>query len=152
TNGTYKATFTPSTAGSASTLTTSVQGVTLAAKPSITVTPGAVNGVNSTASFGVPIVALGNVDTVTIVVRDAAGNPISGLTNSAFAFALAGGTSAGTFGTVTETAVKGCYTANFTSTKIGTTSTLTATVSGVALANHAPITVTIGPSGTIATT
>ena len=56
------------------------------------------------------------------------------MTSSAFSLALAGGTSAGTFGAVAATTTPGMYTATFTGTTAGTASTLTATVSGVALA------------------
>ena len=72
-------------------------------------------------------------DLLTIVVKDTTGNAVSGLASSAFSFSPAGGTSAGTFGTVTATATPGTYTATFTGTTAGTASTLTATVSGVTL-------------------
>src|SRR5207237_3724387 len=64
--------------------------------------------------------------------------------NSALPFRHSGGTSAGTFGAVTETATKGTYTTAFTGTTIGTVSTLTITVSGVALTSKPTVTVTLG--------
>jgi hypothetical protein len=152
TAGTYTTTFTGTTAGTVSALTATVNGVALTAQPSITVTAGAPSAANSTASFATSQVVSGSTDTLTLVVKDAAGNVISGLTNSAFAFSLAGGTSAGTFGTVTETATKGTYTTVFTGTTAGTTSTLTATVNGVILNTKPTVQVLAnGVSGTNST-
>jgi hypothetical protein len=153
TKGTYTATFTGTTAGTASTLTVTVGGTALTTKPTITVTPGAVSSGNSTASFASSTVASGGTDTLTVVVKDAAGNAITGLTNSAFAFALSGGTSAGTFAAVIESATKGTYTTTFTANSTaGTLSTLTVTVSGVVLTTKPTVQVTAGGiSGTNST-
>jgi hypothetical protein len=145
TPGTYTAVFTGSTAGTASTLTVTVSGVTLAAQPTITVTPGAVSRATSTAGFAGPTVISGNTDLLTLVIKDAAGNAISGLAGSAFGLSLSGGASAGTFGAVTATATPGTYTAVFTGSTAGTASTLTVTISGVTLT--AQPTVTVTPSG-----
>jgi hypothetical protein len=144
TPGTYTAVFTGTTAGTASTLTVTVSGVTVTTQPTVTVTPGAVSGMNSTASFATPTVATGNTDTVTIVVKDAAGNAITGLMNGAFGLHLSGGTSAGTFGMVSATATPGTYTATFTGTMVGTASTLTTTVNGVVLSTKPTVQVTAG--------
>jgi hypothetical protein len=144
TPGTYTAVFTATTAGTASTLTTTVSGVTLTTKPTVTVTAGAVSGSNSTASFATPTVASGNTDTVTLVVKDAAGNAITGLANGAFGLNLSAGTSAGTFGPVSATATPGTYTATFTPTAVGTASTLTATVNGVVLTTKPTVQVIAG--------
>jgi hypothetical protein len=152
TKGTYTATCTGTTAGTASSLTVTVSGVALNTKPTITVTTGAISSALSTVAFASATVAAGGADVVTVVLKDSAGNPITGLGNGAFSFALSGGTSAGTFGAVTESATKGTYTAIFTGTTLGTASTLTTTVSGVTLATKPPVTVLGGPSGTIATT
>jgi hypothetical protein len=81
---------------------------------------------------------------MTIVVRDAAGNMISGLNNSAFSFTMSGGSSDGTLGDVTETTTKGRYTVTFTGTTAGTACTLTATVKGVALSTKPTIRVMAG--------
>jgi hypothetical protein len=142
TKGTYTALFTGTTAGTASTLTATVSGVILTTKPTVRVTAGAVSGTRSTDSFASSTVALGKTDTLTIVVKDAYGNAVSGLGNSAFGFTLSGGTSAGTFGTVTETATKGTYIVIFTPTKAGTADTLVLTVNGIALTARPKITVT----------
>jgi hypothetical protein len=133
THGTYTVAFTGTTAGTASTLTVNVAGVTLTARPTVTVVAGSVSGTTSTVRLATPTVAAGGTDTVTVVVKDGAGNPIGGLSGSAFSFSLSGGTSAGTFGTVTATSTPGTYTATFTGTTAGTAGTLIATVSGVSL-------------------
>jgi hypothetical protein len=106
-----------------------------------TYTSQTVSAGNSSASFATSSVVSGNNDTLTIVVKDTTNAVISGLGNSAFAFSLSGGTSAGTFGTVTESSTKGTYTTAFTGTTIGTASTVTITVSGVALTGQPTITV-----------
>src|SRR5262249_24408309 len=111
TPGTYTTTFTGITAGTPSTLTVTVAGVTLTMQPTVAVTPGPVSATNSSVTFTSPTVASGTTDTVTVVVRDAAGNPISGLGGGAFGLSLAGGTSSGSFGPVSETTTPGTYTA-----------------------------------------
>jgi hypothetical protein len=152
TAGTYTATFTGTTAGMASTLTITVNGVTLTTHPTVTVTPGPVSATVSTAGFAAANVAPGLTDALTIVVKDAAGNAITGLASSAFGLALSVGTSAGTFSAVTAAATPGTYTATFTATTAGTTSTLAVTVNSVSLAtrptiavNTNPPTATVGP-------
>jgi hypothetical protein len=145
TPGTYTALFTATTAGTASTLTATVSGVTLASAPTVQVSAGGISGANSTVTFASPTVVSGTTDVLTIVARDSTGNPVSGLASSAFGFKLSGGASAGTFGAVTATATAGTYTAVFTGTTAGTVTTLTATVSGVALTSQTTVTVTAGP-------
>jgi hypothetical protein len=101
-----------------------------------------INGSNSTANLAVAIVALGIPDTLTINVVDTAGNAVGGLASSAFGMALAGGSSTGTFGAVTETTTRGTYTASFTGTTAGTAESLTVSVNGITLGSHPSITVT----------
>jgi hypothetical protein len=149
TAGTYTATFTGITAGTASTLTVTVNSVALSTKPTVTVTVGSVSGSTSTVGFVSPSVASGSTDLLTIAVKDAAGNAITGLAISAFGFSLASGASAGTFGTVTETSTKGPYTANFTGTTAGTASTLTTTVNGVKLTGKPTVQVAAGPASSV---
>ncbi len=112
-----------------------------------------VSGGNSTASFASPSVVSGATDVLTIVVKDTNDTAFSGLTSNAFAFNVAGGASAGTFGPVSEVATAGTYSVIFTGVTAGTASTVTVTVNGVALSTLPAITVTpvfslIGPSGT----
>jgi hypothetical protein len=149
TPGSYTATFTGALAGTASTLTASVTGVALTGKPAVTVTVGAVSPITSTASFTAPTVAPGGTDHLTVVVRDQGGNAVTGLAGSAFALALSGGTSTGTFGPVIQTATPGTYTAVFTALTAGT---LTLTVGGVTLASHPAVQVTTGAAGGVGPT
>jgi Domain of unknown function (DUF4214)/IPT/TIG domain len=92
-----------------------------------------ISATNSADSFATPTVVSGATDLFTIVVRNSAGNPVSGLPGSAFSLMLSGGTSAGLFSAVTETATKGTYTATYTGITAGSASAVTATVSGVTL-------------------
>jgi hypothetical protein len=136
TKGTYSVAFTGSKAGTPSTVMVSVNAIVLATIPTISVTAGAVSGTRSTAQFASPTVAVGSTDLVTLVIEDAVGNVISGLDSSAFALSLSGGTSAGTFTDVTETATRGVYTALFTATTAGTLSSLTTVVNGVTVSSR----------------
>jgi len=111
-----------------------------------------ISGSNSTDSFASPTVGAGNTDTLTIVVKDTTGNPVGGLSSSAFAFNLAGGGSAGVFGTVAPTATKGTYQATFTGATAGTASTLTVTVGGVTLTTKPAITVNPAAAASFALT
>jgi hypothetical protein len=147
TTDTYTATFTGILAGSASTLTLKINSVALAEQPKVTVTPGGVSAGKSTVGFASPTVAAGNSDTVTIFVADAAGNAITDLTNGDFVFSLAGGTSTGTFGSVSETATHGTYTATFTGSISGTVDTLSLKVNGVPLNTQPQVSVTPSPIG-----
>ena len=142
----YTVTFIGSTAGTTSTLTVTVGGVQLSAPQTVQVTPIAVSGANSTVSFASSSVLTGGTDVVTIGVKDAAGNAITRLPNSDFVFRLAGGTSAGSFGAVTETATPGTYTTTFTGTGAGTASTLTLAVDLVSLSAHPAVTVNVPPT------
>ena len=144
TAGTYTATCTGGLAGSTRTLNVSVGGVTLSGQPTITVNASTVNDATAIASFDTRTVAVGGDDLLTIQVKDAAGNPITGLTSSAFGFALSGGTSNGAFSTVSATATAGTYTATFTAAQSGSASTLFVTVAGVTPASRPTITVTPG--------
>ena len=146
TPGTYTVVFTGTTAGTASTLTAKVSGVTLNTKPTVHVVAGAVSGAKSSISFATATVASGSTDVITIAVKDNDGNAISGLASSAFSFVLAGGTSAGTFGTVSATTTPGIYTVVFTGTTAGTASTLTAKVNGVTLTMKPTVQVIAGGS------
>src|SRR5438132_1307944 len=74
-----------------------------------------------------------HTDLLTLSVYDAADHAIIAPSPTRRSSDLSGGTSAGTFGTVTASATAGTYTAIFTGTTAGTVSTLTATVSGVIL-------------------
>ena len=104
-----------------------------------------ISGAASSASFASPTVAAGQGDVLTIVVKDGSGQPVTGFGSAAFSFTLAGGTSAGTFGTVSETSTQGTYTVTFAGTTAGTADTLTVKVGGVALAG---VSLTVTPAAT----
>jgi adhesin/invasin len=142
TPGNYVATFTGVLAGTATTLEVKVGGVQLVTQPSVQVTPGSVSAVKSIASFATPTVKLGNTDTLTITVKDANGNTITGLGDSDFFLGLFGGTSSGLFGTVTETQTPGTYTVVFTGGFAGTATTLSIKVGNVLLIKKLKLTVT----------
>src|SRR6185312_2722463 len=144
TPGTYTAQFTGSLAGAAATLSATVGAVSIAAQPTVQVTPGPVSASNSSIHFATSSDVSGSTDLTTIVVADAAGNAITGLASSAFTLALAGGSSTGSFGTVTETGTPGTYTTNFTGNLAGTASSLTAKVNGVTLTTQPTVQVTPG--------
>jgi hypothetical protein len=133
TPGTYTVVFTGTTAGTASTLTAKVSGVTLNTKPTVQVVSGAISGAKSAITFATPTVSTGSTDVFTITVKNNKGNPITGLAGSAFSFRLAGGKSAGKFGSVSATTTPGTYTVVFTGTRAGTASRLTAKVRGIRL-------------------
>jgi hypothetical protein len=100
-----------------------------------------ISGANSTDSFATSTVVAGSGDVLTIVLKNTTGNPVSGVSASAFTLSLSGGASAGTFGAVTETATKGTYTATFSGITAGTASTLAVSVGGIALATTPGVTV-----------
>jgi hypothetical protein len=113
-------------------------------KPTIQVTPGAVNSVKSIASVASTALASGKTDLITISVKDANNNVVKGLTENDFALSFAGGKSTGTFGTVTETSTPGTYTVLLTGVTAGTASTLTVKVRGVLLATEPKVSVKAG--------
>jgi hypothetical protein len=144
TPGTYTAAYTGLIAGTADTLTLKVSGVSVSSQPTVAVTPGSVSGTKSTAGFAATSVTSGGTDKLTLVVKDAGGNVVTGLPSSAFSFAFASGSSKGTFGTVTETTTHGTYTVVFTGTTAGTTSSVAVTIEGVPLAVDPSVTVKNG--------
>ncbi|HEX4610580.1 MAG TPA: FG-GAP-like repeat-containing protein, partial [Urbifossiella sp.] len=145
TPGTYTAVFTGAVAGSPSSLTVTVSGVQLSTQPAVSVTSGPVSGSSTTAVFATPSVLTGVTDVLTVVVRDGAGNPITGLQPGTFSFSTATGSSTYTIGSLTETSTPGTYTAPFTGLTAGTTDTLTVHVSGVLLTAQPAIQVTSPP-------
>jgi hypothetical protein len=152
TAGTYVCTFTGTIAGTAQTLSASINGVGLIAKPTISVVAGAVSSTKSTIQIASASVTAGTALTVTIVLKDAAGNAVSGIANSLFNLNLTGGVSTGTFGPVTESAVKGTYTTSLTGAKSGTASALVAVVAGVTLVAPTSVTVVTGPVSSVRST
>lgn len=136
-NGSYTATFTAQTAGAATTIGATVNGVAVStALPTITVRPGAPSVATSTVTVSGTTIAVGQSATLALRVRDAAGNALTtgGL---AVQFTATGGTSVGTIGPVTDNG-DGSYTALFTATAAGTPLTIGATIGGVAVTSTLP--------------
>src|SRR5205814_2132090 len=109
-DGTYTATFTGSTAGTARTVTATIGGSAVTtALPKITVTPGPASLSQSVVSVIPSSIKAGSTASVTLTARDADGNQeTSG--GLVIAFGLGAGSSSGTFGPVTDHG-DGTYTA-----------------------------------------
>jgi adhesin/invasin len=136
-DGTYTATFTGLTAGSA-TVTASVGGNTLTSTaPILTVIPGAISAAESTIAVSATSLAVGGSTTITLTARDAAGNLISRGGDSVIFSASSG---AGSISGVTDKG-NGRYTATFFGSSAGNV-TIIAQVNGQTLA-QAPPTVTV---------
>ena len=74
-----------------------------------------------------------------VLSQDAQGNLVYGLASTAFAFQLLGGTSKGSFGTVTPTATLGIYSVEFKGVTAGTSSSLAVQIDGVSLSTELAI-------------
>lgn len=121
-NGTYDAVLTTSTIGTA-TVTAKLGGSDLTNSATVTVTTGGASATTTTLSVNASSLQPSQTATITVVVKDASGNVISGATPSSIVLA----TSIGTIGTVSCTS--GTCTATYTAGTIGTAS-ITAKISG----------------------
>lgn len=130
-NGTFETKFSGSIAGSPTTVTATLNGKPISKSLQLTVKPGLAAVSRSEVSVSPGTLAVGTSATVTLTTRDAAGNA-SQKGGFAVAFSLTGGTSAGTFGTVTDNG-NGKYTTTFTATTAGTPATIRATLNNVAV-------------------
>jgi adhesin/invasin len=143
-NGAYTATFTGTTAGTATTITAGIGGSAItSALPTIKVTPGAVSLARSLVSISPSSIQSGNTATVTLTARDANGNQESG-GGLTITFGLGAGSSSGTFSSVTDNG-NGTYTATFTGALAGTATTITAGIGGNAVTSALP-TITVTPA------
>jgi adhesin/invasin len=142
TPGTYTVLLAGVLAGTASTLTVRVDGVLLSNQPKVTVKAGAVSGAKSAFHLASPTVAPSKTDALTITLKDAAGNAVSGLLNSSFRFTLSDGTSTGTFGTVTATSTPGVYTVAFKGGAAGSASELSVEADDITIETDPTIQVT----------
>src|SRR6202044_3856156 len=115
----------------------------LTSQPKVTVTPGAVSGANSTVGFASTSVKSGRTDAVAIVVKDAAGNAVTGLESVQFNFSLLNGTSTGIFGPISATATPGTSTATLTGLVAGSASSLSLTNNHVQVAVEPKVTVLV---------
>ncbi|HXV92243.1 MAG TPA: invasin domain 3-containing protein, partial [Pseudonocardia sp.] len=129
-DGTYRANFTGVTAGTPTTIGATVDGETVTQPlPTIEVVPGPISPIMSFVSVAPRTVVTGGQATFTLVTADAMGNEL-GAGGRVVQFGVAGGTSIGTIGPVTDHGT-GRYTATFTATGVGTPLTVGATVDGV---------------------
>lgn len=139
--GTYTTTYTGIVAGTAQVITVSVDGVTLVPSASIQVVPGAAALANSSLTISNPTVVSGQFVTATATLKDANNNPIdSGVTVT---FSKTGGTSTGTFGTVTNQG-GGVYNIRYTGVTAGTAQTIQVLINGSALGASTTIAVVPG--------
>ncbi len=142
-DGTYTATFTGLTVGTATTIGATVNGtVVTTTLPTITVTAGAISPLTSVVSTSSGTVASGATATLTLQAKDSAGNSLA-TGGATVVFSRTGGTSTGTIGSTTDHA-NGTYTAVFTADSAGTATTIRATIGGVLAASATTITVVAG--------
>ncbi|MGE5087297.1 MAG: invasin domain 3-containing protein, partial [Bacillota bacterium] len=140
-NGVYTSNYTGVLAGTAQTIGVTVDGTNVGISTLLSVVPGAPSATNSTISVSAASVPVSQAVTVTAVIKDINNNGVSsGIT---VAFSATGGTSAGTFGSVTNLG-SGSYSVNYTGTAKGSAQTLQASIGGVAFGPTATITVTAG--------
>ncbi len=132
-NGTYTATFTGVTAGTATTIRATIGGAQVTSTlPTITVITSAISPATSVVTSTDSVVNVGGVATLTLQAKDAAGNLITS-GGATVVFTQTGGTSVGTISSTTDHA-NGTYTATFTGLTAGTPTTIGATI------NSAPVT------------
>lgn len=148
-NGSYTTTYTGVTSGTAQTLSVSVDGVTLNPTVTVTVVPGPALLANSSLTITSPTVVSGSFVTATATLKDVNNNPIdSGVTVT---FAKTGGTSTGTFGSVTNQG-NGVYNIRYTGVTSGTAQTITVLIDGTSLGASVSVAVLTGaPSPTQST-
>lgn len=139
-DGTYSATFTGVTAGTATTVRATVSGVATTSSTAVTVVPGNAVTAQSIITVSADTVIAGGTVTLTLQAKDSLGNNLTagGLV---VVFTRSGGTSVGTIGPTTDNN-NGTYTATFAATVAGTATTIGATIGG------APVTSTL-PSITV---
>lgn len=129
-DGTYAASFVGVTAGTPTTIGATIGGQPVTQPlPTIAVVPGPMAPARTIVRVTPRTVVVGGAATLECVIRDAAGNDL-GRGGSQVVFLLAGGSSAGAVGPVTDHG-DGHYTATFTATAAGTALTVGAAVDGV---------------------
>ncbi|MES2964462.1 MAG: invasin domain 3-containing protein [Bdellovibrionota bacterium] len=149
-SGTYQATFTGVLAGTAVDITATSGGTAFASvtTDAISVTPGAVSAATSLVAVSSSTVQADNVElsNITVTLKDAAGNLISGKTVTA---SHAGGTGTGAISAFTDNS-NGTYSGTFSGRVSGTATTVTAVGDGVTITQTQNITVFAGPPTKIA--
>ncbi len=148
-NGTYTASFSGITAGSATTVNATINGSAITSTlPTVTVTPGGISTSQSLITVASASITSGSATTLTLTSRDANGNTI-GSGGATVIFTRSGGVTNGTIAATTDNG-NGTYTASFTGTIAGSATTINATINGVAVTGTLP-TITVTP-GAISTT
>ncbi len=138
-NGTYSATFTATSPGTAD-FSATINGQPIAALPPTGITVVALSLANSSVTVAPATIPADGTATVTFTAIDSDGSQETqgGWT---VAFALGSGAGSGTFGPVTDNG-NGTYTATFSAQSVGT-NTISATVDGFTISSAAaPITIT----------
>ncbi len=141
-DGTYSAALTAETAGTAASVSATIDGTPVTTPPpTVTVEPGPASPATSVVSASDSVVAVGGMVTLTLEARDAFGNALdSGGLEVAFTASSGAGVSEGTIAPVPATDNgDGSYTAAFTGTASGTPATIGATIDGVAVATELPV-------------
>jgi hypothetical protein len=135
-NGVYNVRYTGVVAGSAQTVSLTVNSAPVAMSVSISVLPGSPDLTNSTLTLSSATVTSGASATATIQLRDANSNPIS--SGVLVGLTATGGTSTGTIGAINN-AGGGVYTATYTGILAGTAQTLNLLTDGTPLGRTATI-------------
>ncbi len=131
-NGTYTATFTGQTAGTATTIHATINAVQVTSTlPTITVTSSGISAVTSVVTSTDSLLPVSGVATLTLQAKDGSGNVITS-GGAAVVFTQSGGTSTGNF-SITTDHNDGTYTATFTAVNAGTPTQIGATINGTAV-------------------
>ncbi len=148
-NGTYSATLTGYTAGTAKTLGATINTTAVTSTTSMTVLPGTATAANSVLSIvsGATTVASGSNVTLQLQAKDAAGNSLTASAGLAITFTLGAGASTFTQGfPITPTNNNnGTYTATLTGNQVGSARTFGATVGGTVTTSTTNMRVIPGP-------
>lgn len=144
-NGVYNVRYTGVAAGTAQTLAVLINGSDLGLSSSVSVLTGAPSPTTSSISIASSTVTSGQAVTVTATIKDDNNNPVTG--GVAITFSKTGGTSTGTFGSVTN-AGNGVYTVDYTGVTAGTAQTISVLTDGSALGPSTTVSVNAAaPSG-----
>lgn len=140
-NGNYTATLTAETAGSATAISATIDGVVVTTPaPTVTVIPGEASPATSVVSASDSVVTVGSAITLTLVARDAFGNALTaGGLEVIFAASSGVGVSTGAITPIPATDNgDGTYSATFTGETAGTPTTIGATIGGNAVTSALP--------------
>jgi protocatechuate 3,4-dioxygenase beta subunit len=140
--GVYTITYSGLVSGTAQSLAVLINGTSLGLSTPITVLTGAPSLTQSSIAISSGTVASGQSVTVTATIKDENNNPVT--SGVAIGFAKTGGTSTGTFGTVTHQGA-GVYTVTYTGVVSGTAQTINVLTDSAALGPNTSITVLNAP-------